>query len=125
MRRFGAAAAIVAAGLAASSMPAEAQTSYRVMCLAGPGMSAVLSPGGTIQLSFVAGSHAASTAPPDPGMCVWFDRAFGAGEPTTMLVSANVAMASYIANSLLSGAIFYVDIYNNSSGLMIVTRVGL
>ena len=121
MTSFRVLAAATALVLAAAPL-ASAQVSYRVICNGGGGMTATATPGGNLQLVFVRGTTAAS---PAEGACVWLDRSFGEGEPNVMLVTGNVDFARYIANAVIGGDVFYADIYNNGSGAMIVTRIGL
>lgn len=102
---------------------ASAQVSYRAVCQPGAGMSASVGIG-NLQLTFVRGATGAAGGV-TPGTCTWLDRGIGAGEPNNMTVSGNSGFARYIADAVFAGSTFYVDMYNNGAGRMIVTRIGL
>ncbi|MCC6736529.1 MAG: hypothetical protein IT534_10450 [Bauldia sp.] len=113
----------IAAALIASSAPA--QVSYRAVCQPGAGMTATVSAVGNVQITFLRGTTGAGAGGVPAGRCAWLDRGIGTGEPSNMVATGNQDFARYLANAVIAGSMFYVEMYNNGAGQMIVTRVGL
>ena len=108
---------------AASAAPALAAQSYPLVCKTGNAMNATLRGNGTSIVSFVAAAQAASDAPPGASQCSWLDRPLNAAEPTR-LRSNDRGFSRYMVDALMNGGTFYVQVYNDGAGNMIVTHVG-
>lgn len=100
-----------------------AQESYPMICRGGGAMSANANASGSIRLAFAWGPGA-NSSPPQPGQCSWLDRGARAGEPNSLVVSNDRGTAAYLIQSMFGGGNFYVHVYNNSAGGMVVTKTG-
>lgn len=118
-----AAAAATAATMILATTAAEATTrSYQLICKSGGGMVATMKSNGTIALRFAAGTEAGVA---QPGQCTWVDRGFREGEPNVLSLASDRQGTMYLLNHMLSGDRFYVHVYNDNNGRMVVTRTGL
>ncbi|HMT13377.1 MAG TPA: hypothetical protein PKE19_01380 [Aestuariivirga sp.] len=116
-------ACAVLAALAVNAMPARAAESYPLVCKAGNAMNATLRGNGTAIVSFIAAAQAASDAAPGPSQCTWLDRPLNSAEPTR-LRSNDRAFSRYLMDAMLNSGSFYVQVFNDGAGNMIVTHVG-
>lgn len=114
----GAAAAAILATTAAEATP----RSYQLICKGGGEMVATIKPTGKIALRFAAGTEAGTAR---SGQCTWVDRGFRVGEPNVLSLTGDHEGTTYILRKMLSGDRFYVQVYNDNNGRMVVTRTGL
>lgn len=105
-------------------VPAQAQTSYPLVCRGGGGMSATLTAAGSIRLHFQPGTAAASATPPGAGACTWLDRGFRSGEPAVLRLEGDPGGVRYLIDGMLGGGSFYAHAYTDGAGAMRVTRIG-
>lgn len=113
-----AAVATVLANTAAEATP----RSYQLICKGGGEMVATIKPSGKIALRFAAGTEAGMAR---TGQCTWVDRGFREGEPNVLSLTGDREGTTYILRNMLSGDRFYVHVYNDNNGRMVVTRTGL
>ena len=86
-------------------------------------MNASANASGSVRLAFAWGPGA-NASPPQPGQCSWLDRGPRAGEPNSLVVSNNRGTAAYLMQSMFGGGNFYVHVFNNNAGGMVVTKTG-
>lgn len=115
------AAATVASILATTAAEATPR-SYQLICKGGGDMVATIKPSGKIALRFAAGTEASMV---QSGQCTWVDRGFRVGEPNVLSLTGDREGTTYILRNMLSGDRFYVQVYNDNNGRMVVTRTGL
>lgn len=115
------ASAAVATILANASAEATPR-SYQLICKGGGEMVATIKPTGKIALRFAAGTEAGTAR---SGQCTWVDRGFRVGEPNVLSLTGDREGTTYILRNMLSGDRFYVQVYNDNNGRMVVTRTGL
>jgi hypothetical protein len=117
-------AGILAGAAMILSSSAFAVDSYPMICHAGGAMRATISSGGTVRVNFNPTSDAASTTPPGPGQCGWLDRGFRTGEPRVLKYTGGLDGIHYLVDGVVGGGNFYVHVYNDGAGAMVVTRIG-
>ena len=85
-------------------------------------MVATIKSNATISLRFSPGGEAGVV---QAGQCTWVDRGFREGEPNVLSLAGDREGTAYLLDGMLSGDRFYVHVYNDSNGRMVVTRTGL
>ena len=116
-------AATAAAAMILALAPAQAAPrSYQLICQGGGNMLATIKSNATIALRFAAGREAGVVS---PGECTWVDRGFREGEPTVLSLAGNREGTTYLLDGMLGGGRFYVHVYNDGNGRMVVTQIGL
>jgi hypothetical protein len=114
---------LAAAAIMLAIAPAEASPrSYQLICKGGGAMLATIKANATISLRFSPGNEAGVA---QAGQCTWVDRGFREGEPNVLSLAGDRNGTSYILDGMLSGDRFYVHVYNDNNGRMVVTRTGL
>jgi hypothetical protein len=114
---------LAAATMIMAIVPADASPrSYQLICKGGGAMVATIKSNATISLSFSPGSEAGVA---QAGKCTWVDRGFRAGEPNVLSLAGDRNGTAYLLDGMLSGDRFYVHVYNDNNGRMVVTRTGL
>jgi len=114
---------LAAAAIMLAIVPAEASPrSYQLICKGGGAMLATIKANATISLRFSPGNEAGVA---QAGQCTWVDRGFREGEPNVLSLAGDRNGTSYILDGMLSGDRFYVHVYNDNNGRMVVTRTGL
>ena len=114
---------LAAAAIMLAIAPAEASPrSYQLICKGGGAMLATIKANATISLRFSPGNEAGVA---QAGQCTWVDRGFREGEPNVLSLAGDRNGTAYILDGMLSGDRFYVHVYNDNNGRMVVTRTGL
>jgi hypothetical protein len=114
---------LAAATMILAAAPAEASPrSYQLICKGGGAMLATVKSNATISLRFSPGVDAGVV---QAGQCTWVDRGFREGEPNVLSLAGDRDGTAYLLDGMLSGDRFYVHVYNDNNGRMVVTRTGL
>jgi hypothetical protein len=115
-----ASATLLAAGYASTA--SAAPQSYPMICKTSNSMTATVRGNGSVTLRYNAASTGANDGPPSAGQCTWLDRPLHPDEPKRLY--GDGGFGRYLVDSLLNGGTFYVRVYNDGNGNMIVTHAG-